>query len=217
MGGVRTALYNYLYAKQHGGDFLKVCRGSAAERESFTSEQIQKIKDVIGKADYADYVYCLIYLGYRPSEFLTLDVSDYDSAKKFFVHGAKTEAGIDRAVTISPKIQSYIDALTVDKTDGAVFCKANGSRWTLRDFSEKVFYPVLEAAGIDNPMVEIAPGLSRHKYTPHSCRHTFATLMKNIDAPTKDKLKLIGHTSEEMLMYYQSTNVDDLRKITDII
>lgn len=22
MGGVRTALYNYLYAKQHGGDFI---------------------------------------------------------------------------------------------------------------------------------------------------------------------------------------------------
>lgn len=57
----------------------------------------------------------------------------------------------------------------------------------------------------------------RHTYTPHFCRHTFATLMKRVDAASTDKLKLIGHTSDEMLRYYQDVPVEDLRKITDRI
>lgn len=55
----------------------------------------------------------------------------------------------------------------------------------------------------------------RHTYTPHSCRYTFTKLMKCVDAASKDKLKLIGHSSEEMLYYYRDVNIDDLRKITD--
>ena len=58
-------------------------------------------------------------------------------------------------------------------------------------------------------------GVPRHFYTPHSCRHTFATLLKNVAAPDADKLRLIGHTSTEMLRHYQDVDVESLRKITD--
>lgn len=75
------------------------------------------------------------------------------------------------------------------------------------------FYGVLAAAGIDNP-TETKDGVERHKYTPHSCRHTFATLMKNVPAPDKDKLELIGHTSTEMLRHYQDVDIEALRRIT---
>ena len=57
----------------------------------------------------------------------------------------------------------------------------------------------------------------RHKYTPHTCRHTFATLMKRVEGADKDKQELIGHASAEMLRYYQDAPLDDLRKITDAI
>lgn len=68
-----------------------------------------------------------------------------------------------------------------------------------------MFYSVLDAPGLDN-------GKQRHTYTPHSCPHSFA---KRAAADSTDKLELIGHTSEEMLRYYQDVSVDDLRKITD--
>lgn len=80
----------------------------------------------------------------------------------------------------------------------------------------RLFYSVLEAAEIDNP-IEMANGVTKHRYTPHSCRHTFATLLKRVNGADKDKLELIGHTSEEMLRYYQDVSLDDLRKITDAI
>lgn len=79
-----------------------------------------------------------------------------------------------------------------------------------------LFYQVLDACGIDNPVDEQG-GAKRHRYTPHSCRHTFATLMKRVPGADKDKLELIGHTSQEMLRHYQDVDYQDLRRVTDAI
>ena len=197
--------------------YLIVGGDKGSHRESFDDIQIEKIRQQIGQQKYADYAYCLIYLGFRPSEFLSLDISSYNSDKHCFVGGAKTPAGINRVVTISPKIREYICAIIGDRTCGPVFCNDKNEAWALKDFTEKAFYPVLESAGIDNPMVQIGGGTMRHKYTPHTCRHTFATLLKNVQASDKDKLALIGHASDEQLRYYQDVNLADLEKITNII
>ena len=53
--------------------------------------------------------------------------------------------------------------------------------------------------------------------TPHSCRHTFATLMKRVPGADADKLALIGHTSTEQLRDYQDVPIADLRKIIDAL
>jgi integrase len=197
--------------------YLKVGGDSAAHRESFDAKQIEAIKKQIGKTAKAEYVYCLIYLGFRPSEFLSLTLDNYDAERQCFIGGSKTEAGTNRTVTISPKILPYIKQIAAERTEGVFFCANGGKAYSLQDFTESLFYPVLAAAGIDNPMVEISGGVKRHKFTPHSCRHTFATLLKNVNAADKDKLELIGHTSDEMLRYYQDVKVEDLRRITDII
>ena len=196
------------------GQYLKVAGEGAAHRASFTAYEIEQIKNAIGTVDYAAYIYCMIYLGFRPSEFLALRIEDYNRDGRYFVGGAKTEAGTDRTVTVSPKIQYIIDSLTA-KESGPVFCKHDGTSFTLRGFSD-VFIACLDKIGIDNPMLG-ENDYKRHKYTPHSCRHTFATLMKKVDAANKDKLELIGYTSDEMLRYYQDVNVEDLRAITDRI
>lgn len=197
--------------------FINARGEQAAHRDAFDDDQLEKIRKSIGEAPYIDYIYCLIYLGFRPSEFLSLTVDSYDPVRRAFVGGAKTEAGINRVVPVSPKIQPYIDAILADRREGSVFCDSSGNAWTLKKFTEDAFYPALEAAGIDNPLVEIAGGVKRHQYTPHSCRRTFATLMKRVKAPDKDKQELIGHASPEQLQYYQDVNYDDLRRIIDML
>ena len=197
--------------------YLIVGGDKGSHRESFDDIQIEKIRQQIGKQKYADYAYCLIYLGFRPSEFLALDISSYDAEKHCFIGGAKTDAGRNRVVTISPKIRPYITGIIGSRTAGPVFCDEAGEKWELKAFTERAFYPVLESAGIDNPMVQAGGGTMRHKYTPHTCRHTFATLLKNVQASDKDKLALIGHTSDEMLRYYQDVNIADLEKITNML
>lgn len=124
--------------------------------------------------------------------------------------------GKGRVVTVSPKIKAIIEARSA--APGAfLFGDASGGQFELQNFTERYFYPALDAAGIDNPIVEVAGGAKRHKYTPHTCRHTFSTLMKRVQGVEKDKLELMGHSSGEMLRYYQDVAVDDLRRITDAL
>ena len=196
--------------------FLKVSGEGPAHRESFNDLQITSIKKQIGKIWGAEYVYCLCYLGFRPSEYLDLSEEDYDEVRQCIVGGAKTEAGKCRTVTLSPKICVYM-GLIKKHAHGPLVHDDEGNSYTLQSFTENVFYPVLEAAKIDNPIITDEYGNNRHKYTPHSCRHTFSTLMKRVAGADKDKLELIGHTSTEMLRYYQDVGIEDLKKITDAL
>lgn len=189
--------------------FLHVSGDGAAKRDSFTDTQIERIRKA--GTEGTDTVLCMIYLGFRPSEFLALTAADYDVKNKCFVGGSKTDAGRDRTVTISPKIAPIIERRV--RAGGYIA----GAKYDLRTFTEAVFYPALDAAGIENPIVTVAGDVERHKFTPHSCRHTFATLMKRVAGSDKDKQGLIGHASAEQLRDYQDVHVEDLRRITDAI
>lgn len=197
------------------GEYLVVGGGDVSERAALPSNALDAIKRASDHIQGADYVLAQCYLGFRPSEFLALDVLDYNREERAFTGGAKTDAGIDRVVTVSPKIQHIIDKLIKDKTSGPVFCGPNGKQMTIEQY-RALFYSVLDACEIENP-IEGPEGAKRHRYTPHSCRHTFATLMKRVEGADKDKLALIGHTSNEMLRHYQDVSYDDLRKVTDAI
>ena len=190
--------------------FLIVEGEAAARRASFTDVEIEKIKKACGTVPHAEDVYCMIYTGFRPSEFLSLTADNYDKALQTLTGGSKTDAGENRVVTLSPKIAPIVERRAA--SGGFLFADDEGKQWTLKDFTEKAFYPALEGAGIENPVED-----RRHKYTPHSCRHTFATLMKRVDGADKDKQELIGHASAEMLRYYQDVEIEDLKRITDAI
>lgn len=196
------------------GHYL-VVSGESGSKAALPDDALEKLRvhtdDVFG----ASYVLCQCYLGYRPSEFVALNTSMYNSTEKAFAHGAKTAAGINRTVTVSPKIQPYINTLLANKTSGTIFADPEGKAYTASRYRE-LFYSVLDACGIDNPIIE-RDGKKFYTYTPHSCRHTFATLMKRVNGADKDKLELIGHTSTEMLRHYQDVNFADLRKITDAL
>lgn len=200
------------YTELNFSQYLIVTGEDGAARASFTPEHLEKIRAAVGVIPYADYIYCMCYLGFRPSEFLALEVKDYDPGNKTLRGGAKTEAGKNRIVTISPKIQPIIEHLAKDRISGALFCDEEGKAFKYDHFREDVFYSVLKSVGIDNPVED-----GKHKYSPHTCRHTFATLMKNVQASEKDKMELIGHASPEMLRYYQDVRIDDLKRITDAI
>lgn len=195
--------------------YLIVGGGETSEKEALPDEAVKALERCAGVVPWADYVLCQCYLGFRPSEFLALDASDYDRQERAFTGGAKTEAGRSRVVTVSPKIQRFVDRLVKDKIGGPVFCAEDGSQMSIEAYRAR-FYGVLEACGIDNPVLE-ENGVRRRRYTPHSCRHTFATLMKRVPGADKDKLKLIGHTSQEMLRHYQDVSYADMRKITDAL
>ena len=190
--------------------FLIIREPGSAKKEGFSSAELELVRLAAQKGDYvAQLVLCQCYLGFRPTAFLALTVADYDEKERVFVGGSKTEAGIDRAVTVSPKIQRYVDVFRVAADGGAIF-GAGGRVMPLKKYRE-LFYVLLKQLKIDNPVDENG----RHRLTPHSCRHTFATLLKKAAGSDTDKLALIGHTSTDQLREYQDVRYDDLRAITD--
>ncbi|MCL2751670.1 MAG: tyrosine-type recombinase/integrase [Firmicutes bacterium] len=190
--------------------FLIITAEKTEPKRAFDSREISLIKESCGLVPYAEYVYCMIYTGFRIGEFVSLDVSNYHSEQGYVIGGAKTEAGTNRTVTLSPKIKKIVDGIANNRTAGPLFpCVENGKHLSIKKFRNEIFYKVLEASGITSPR--------ENKLTPHCCRHTFATLMKNIDAAEKDKLELIGHTTGDMLRHYQDVKIDDLKKITDML
>ena len=195
--------------------FLKVDSEAHFSRASFTDVEIEKIKKACGKVPHAEDIYCMIYTGFRPSEFLALTSESYDPVRQTLVGGSKTRAGKNRTVTLSPKIASIVARRAAH--GGVLFPDPKGRAWRIQDFTSEAFYPALEAIGIENPLVDAGGGTKRHRISPHTCRHTFATLMKRVAGADKDKLELIGHNSEAMLRYYQDVSLDDLRRITDAI
>lgn len=104
------------------GQYLIVGAGDTSEKQALPEDALEAIRSAVGRVQGADYILAQCYLGFRPSELLALDAASYDRKERAFVGGAKTDAGRDRVVTVSPKIQPIIDRLTADKIGGPVFC-----------------------------------------------------------------------------------------------
>lgn len=205
----------YLPEKLKLSEYLSISGEDGVGGVGFPSSYMEKIWACAETSTAAAYVLCNCYLGFRPSEFLELDVASYDAAERAFRGGAKTDAGKDRLVTVSPRIQPLINKILGNRDAGPFFCREDGSRMGIRIY-RNMLYALLDDLGLENPTYAVN-GTQRHTYTPHSCRHTFATLMKRVQGANKDKLELIGHSSDEMLRYYQDIELEDLRKITDAL
>lgn len=195
--------------------YLKAGGTKGEWREGIPLDCLDLIRECIGTVPRIEYVYCHCYLGFRPGELLALDCRNYDRKQKTITGGMKTEAGRNRTVTISPKIQPIIDRLTADRIAGPIFPGDDGKPMTKQEYAA-LFDLAIETIGLANPEMEMNGRVYR-KYTPHSCRHTFATLMKNVSGAAGDKMALIGHANEAQLRDYEDINLADLRKITDAI
>lgn len=191
--------------------FLKIRGADSVQRSGFSRDELEKIRLAAEKGDEAAmYVFCHCYLGFRPTALLKLRKADYNEKEKAFVGGIKTEAGIDRTVTVSPKIQPLVDALLQPLSAKQYVFGNKGAQISIKTY-RTMFYDLLDRLKISNPIDE----QGRHRLTPHSCRHTFATLLKRVSGSDTDKLALIGHTTTEQLRDYQDVDYQDLRAITD--
>lgn len=184
-------------------------------RDPITEKELALIKEHFSDEEYAKYVYALCYLGFRPTEFLTLKKSSYhvDDGIPYVIAGSKTKAGINRTVTIPPAIQNIIDErLAIEGTE-YLFPRRVMNRkgeWTGKYavmtesyFRCNIFKPMMARLGIEGKV-------------PYSARHTYANKIKRAVGAGRDKASLIGHSSYSTTeTLYQSTDLEDRKNITD--
>lgn len=193
----------------------------SVQRDPLTPEEIEAIKKNIGNCRYAEYIYCLVYLGFRPGEMLELKKDQLHHYLKkndkgevvaniwYIIGGKKTAAGKNRVIPISSLILNYIidrsyvpgtDLLfpmyQFDKKKEKFICFKNMSDEYL---NKHVFKKMTHALGIAEGKV------------PYSARHSFADMLKNADGTEKSKAAIIGHSKYLFTQeHYQSDTIEEL-------
>ena len=208
MKALGTSLWDYAMqldiVDRNYAKYLYIHKEEQTEKIAFSKEQLDTMWANVDRVPNIKYVLLLCYTGMRLSEMLGAMTENYDSEEGYFITGVKTDAGKDRTITISPKIRPFFSEFGQGKH---LFTELSAKK-----FRTTIYYPALQSVGLDT-----LDENGDHIYTPHCCRHTFATLMKNVDAPATDKQKLIGHAKFEMTAHYTHTDIGSLKKITDNI
>ena len=206
MKALGTSLWRYAMqldiVDRNYAEYLYIKKEEQAEKIAFSKQQLDTMWANVEKVPNIKYVLVLCYTGMRLSEMLGAMTESYDREEGYFVTGVKTDAGKNRVITISPKIKPFF----ADFGQG----KHLFTELSAKKFRTTIYYPALQALDMDALDDE-----GDHIYTPHCCRHTFATLMKNVPAPPTDKQKLIGHAKFEMTAHYTHTDLESLKRITD--
>lgn len=203
MKTIAGLLYKYAYSKdivdKNYATALYTGKDKKGKRPAFTKAEIEKIREAVWVEPYADYVYFMIYTGFRPAELFELTKDSYRDG--FLIGGAKTDAGIDRLMPVSPKIKPILDKQLMNPSI-YIFPRKNGKKMSASYFRESCFYPLMNKLGIENRC-------------PYSSRHSFANLMKKGKGSDTDKSALMGHTDASMTRYYQSSEEDDLIEVIE--
>lgn len=199
------------YVPRDIAENLYIGKGRSVQRDPLTEKEVDLIRNAIGKERYAEYIYCLCYLGFRPGEFLSLRKEHYHIIEgiEVLINGSKTEAGKDRIVVIPPQILDIVRSrLFVPGTDmifpqyrfkrnsdTLIGFKAMGDDY----FNKHVFKPLAAKIGIKEGKV------------PYSARHTYSDKLKNAEGTDKAKAGLMGHTDYAFTQsHYQSADMEDL-------
>ena len=221
MKTVASLLWKYAkdqgYVTQNAAENLFIGRGQSIQRDPLTDLEVERFRQAIGKHRYAEYIYALCYLGFRPGEFLSLRKDHYRiyDGIEVLVNGAKTEAGKDRVVVIPPQVIDIIRSrLFVPGTDLLFpmyrFTKA-GVLKELKPMSDEyfnkhVFKPLGGLLGVSEGKV------------PYSARHTYSDKLKASGGSEKAKAGLMGHTDYAFTKsHYQSVNLDELLDVATTI
>lgn len=199
------ALENDIVAKNYA-TYIIVPDIDQKQKRSLTDMELAAIKKAACSGDMAaQWTIYLICSGWRISEMLELTRFNYNEKEKAFCGGKKTKSGKNRLVPVHSAVQPYVDAQLAYGGE-TVFCMQSGKPMTANYFRKFVFAPMLDRLKLDPTL------------TPHSTRHTFATLLKRGGADEFYRKRLLGHSAGNVTDdIYTHEDLDSLRKAIEKI
>lgn len=184
--------------------FLLLDGYESAESTPFTIAEIATIQKYAENKKHlywqaARITLCLIFTGFRPNEFFSLQQEHIHFKEGFMVGGSKTKAGKNRVVPILPMIHEYIfEWCMLSCTDGDASTylvkSQKGQKINLRNWRTREFYPLMAELGINDPYSYLCKNYNA-RMKPYSARHTFATLAYQAGVHPETIKKIVGHVS----------------------
>lgn len=172
------------------------------DRKIFTDEEINILWENKGDK-ITDIILILIYTGMRINELLHLKNKNINLEERYLITGSKTYAGKDRLIPINYKILPLITKRMSINHEYLLYSRNNTpliyNNFRV-DFKEK-----LKELGIQ-------------EHTVHDTRHTFATLLSNLNANSTAIKNIIGHSDYKMTeKVYTHKDKEQLKKAIDLL
>ncbi len=194
--------------------FLVLPKQEKKEKQIFTDTEIDTL--FAHKSDRrAKIVLTLIYTGFRIDELLSVETVDVHMKDEYMVGGEKSEAGKRRIVPINIKIMPFIQEwydTAIENNYKYLIVNTQGNKVNPNNFRNREFYPVLAELGFQPAIDKKHPASKFARLTPHSTRHTFASLAVRAGIKPEVLQKLIGHAHYETTAdVYIHENLSELK------
>ena len=136
----------------------------------------------------------LINTGVRIGELLELKKENVHLEKQYFeIVSSKTESGIRKVPIANHMIPIFENWLQYSKAD-TLLCTPDHKPLTYRNYYDSYWKPLLEPLNI--------------KYTPHSTRHTFISMLTVLNTNQTTIKKIVGHSGAMSLTERTYTHLD---------
>ncbi len=162
-------------------------------KDPFTSDQIETLWKAKDFVPFADMVLYACYSGWRPSELVSLQVSQVNLEDNYVRGGIKTDSGKNRLVPIHPLVKDivvkyYEEAINV------------GSKFLFNDISKKKGIGLSYDQYLSRFNNVISALNFEGNLTPHSTRHTFVTKAKSLSVNMNEYIlkQIIGHKIKDL-------------------
>lgn len=211
----KYAMQNDVIDKNYA-EFLKLPKEEKKEKTIFTNDEINILWEH-SDDERVQVILFMIYTGFRIGEVFSIMRENVYLDEGYIVGGLKTEAGKNRIVPIIPEIEPFVRSWYT-KYNGEMFYPGKASI-----FRNASFYPCLAELKMIAPAVpkeyKRPNGKTYTKYefenprlTPHSCRHTFASLSVEAGISPESLQKIIGHSKYETTAdIYVHEDIDKLK------
>ena len=153
-------------------------REEVETRQPFDDDTIRKLWALRDDPD-AQAVLVMIYTGMRPGEFTTIRKDHVHLEERYMIGGIKTAAGKDRIIPIHEAIAPFIGQMLQRSRNAWLFGSGRYQAYLRSSYS----------------VLKKRMGFI---YTPHSCRHTFATLAKMAGMDEYARKKIMGHACNDL-------------------
>lgn len=178
---------NYARAFDVSDDIIKEKEESKKNHIPFSEDELETLWDNVGKVKYVDWILIQCYMGWRPQELATLQLSEVNLTDWYMQAGMKTESGKQRIVPIHTKIRDLVKQnydIAVSLGSPYLFNdkgQLNGSYKLTYDKYAHRFKKAIEQLNL-NP-----------EHRPHDPRNTFITRAKKAGVDEYALKEMAGH------------------------
>ena len=189
----RFAMENDLVNKNYA-EFIKLPKFEKTEKAIFTDEQLHILWQHTSDK-WVQAILAMIYMGFRVGELTALYPGNVHLAEGYVIGGEKTNAGINRIIPFPsgiPEIAFFFRQWLTEAVPGQTLLGVS-----VHEFREKHFYGVLSELGMiaAEKVGDKWIFADKHHLTPHSTRHTFASLSVTAGMRPEHLQKIIGHAN----------------------